>query len=92
MMGPTFYWSIGYGMLLSVFTSLISKANDHDGYDHAEFTKPSPSSQTEPIQTVQNPYYGGEDEINESESSIAAKAERTSLRENIKVTDNPYYE
>ena len=44
------------------------------------------------MNTVTNPYYGGEVEVNESESNIATRAERTSLRENIKITDNPYYQ
>ena len=76
------------------------KGNDHDGYDYAEL----PSGQAKPdrllikdkevaaLETVQNPYYGGEIEVGESESVIAFKAERNSLRENIKVTENLYYE
>ena len=34
------------------------------------------------VHEVQNPYYDGEVETKESESSIAKKAERDSLREN----------
>ena len=76
------------------------KENDHDGYDYAEL----PSGKTKPdrllikdkevaaLETVQNPYYGGEIEVGESESVIAFKAERNSLRENIKVMENEYYE
>ena len=41
---------------------------------------------------MQNPYYEAEIGVNERESIIAAKAEQESLRENVKVTDNPYYE
>ena len=73
---------------------MIDIIYDHDGYDSAEFPKMQSSSQSESItlKTVQNPYYGRDVEVNESESTIAEKAARNSLRENIKVTENLYYE
>ena len=68
--------------------------DDHDGYDCAEYPKMQSFGQTESatLKIVQNPYYGGEVEVNESEFNTAVKAERTSLREDIKVTQNPYYQ
>ena len=71
----------------------ISDANDHAGYDGVEF--PNDGSNIDDLtalNSIQNPYYGGEIETNEPESVIASKAKRNSLRENIKITDNPYYE
>ena len=41
---------------------------------------------------TQNPYYGGDVENNESDSTIAARSNTNTSRENIKVTQNPYYE
>ena len=82
-----------------------SRENDHDGYDYAEFPTQSQSGQTKgnsrfslndketsTLKKVQNPYYGGDDDADESESCIADKAKRNSLRQDIKVTENPYYD
>ena len=44
------------------------------------------------FETIQNPYYGGKVDTNESESVITSRAMRNSLRENIKVTNNIYYD
>ena len=44
------------------------------------------------LDTVQNPYYGSEIEIKTPESSIGDEVQRNCLKENIKVTQNPYYE
>ena len=79
----------------SFFYLRILETNDHDGYDCAEF--PTQSGQIKDkgvtnLKTIQNPYYGEEDVVNELESSMTANIEGNSLRENIKVTENPYYE
>ena len=74
--------------------------NNHAGYDYAEFTNHDEESGPKELSkdnvektfaTVQNPYYGDEIDIKESESSIGDKVQRNSLKENIKVTQNPYY-
>ena len=54
-------------MFLKAFQ--VSDANDHAGYDCAEFTNDnSRDKEATTLQTIQNSYNGGEVETNETES------------------------
>ena len=99
------YNKIGQCIWILVILHLIIfwnlEANDHVGYDYAEFTnyddqshqKKVPKDNVEnDLATVQNPYYAKEVETKESESNSEDKGMRNSFKENIKVTQNPYYE
>lgn len=71
--------------------------SDHAGYDYVDYSNVNTNTFSKDegaaaLETMQNPYYGGGLDTTESESIIASNAERKSLRENIKVTENPYYE
>ena len=88
-------------IILYFITFWNLEVNNHSGYDYAEFTNHDEKSNPKELlkdnvektlATVQNPYYGDEVDIKESEASIGDKVQRNSLKENIKVTHNPYYE
>ena len=70
--------------------------SDHAGYDYVDYSNDetctfSKDQGATTQETIQNPYYGGEVDTNDSESIVPSNVERNSLRENIKVTQNPYY-
>ena len=71
----------------------ISDVDNHADYDYVDYSnEDSKGKGLSTLETIQNPYYGGEVDTNESESIITSKAMRNSLRENIKVTNNIYYD